>query len=129
MHDTERVNIIAFLLQRAAKHQRFVSYRKLHTLFAEKEPLEVRYRALEDAIALLSDCAAYDYGCLMALDNGLPGDEFFNRFKRNHPREFEAVMGYASAGRSVTKKRVLAEGERTRVFRHAEEGANAFQSQ
>jgi hypothetical protein len=120
--DNERINAIAVLLQRAARQHRFVPYQKLHTLFLDEEPLTLRYRALEDAIALLGDCAELDYGCLMALDNGLPGDDFFNRFKRHRPHEFEAVMGYASTGRSLIKKRVIAEAERARVFIHAAQG-------
>jgi hypothetical protein len=122
VRDNERINAIAVLLRCAAKTQRFVPYQKLHTLFLHEEPLTLRYRALEDAIALLGDCAELDYGCLMTLDNGLPGDDFFNRFKRHRPHEFEAVMGYASTGRSVLKKRVIAEAERARVFMHAAHG-------
>ncbi|MDR5814764.1 hypothetical protein QCE62_14360 [Caballeronia sp. LZ033] len=47
---------------------------------------------LHDAADSLCDCARLDYGCLMALDNGLPGEDFFQRFKHNRPHEFEAVM-------------------------------------
>ena len=121
MPDIERTHAIAFLLRQAAAKHRVVPYQQIHRLFVAGEPLDLRYRALEDAISLLSDCAALDYGCLMALDNGLPGNDFFRRYKRHRPKEFVAVMGYGSAGGSLSKKRVIVEAERARVFAHAAE--------
>ncbi|BBP97126.1 hypothetical protein BSFA1_22550 [Burkholderia sp. SFA1] len=121
MSDIERTNAIAVLLRNAAAKHGVVPYQQIHRLFVAGEPLGLRYQALEDAISLLSDCAALDYGCLMALDNGLPGDDFFRRYKRHRPKEFVAVMGYGSAGRSLSKKRVIVEAERARVFAHAAE--------
>ncbi|WP_233835464.1 hypothetical protein [Paraburkholderia sp. ZP32-5] len=115
----DRTRNIAAMLLRAARRRKLVTYQELHALFGPGEPLDCRYRALEDAARSLSDCAALDYGCLMRLDNGLPGDDFFNRFRRGRPGEYEKVMGFASAGRSTTKKRLIAEAERERVFEHA----------
>jgi hypothetical protein len=115
----DRTRNIAAMLLRAARRRKLVTYQELHALFGPGEPLDSRYRALEDAARSLSDCAALDYGCLMRLDNGLPGDDFFNRFRRGRRGEYEKVMGFASAGRSTTKKRLLAEAERERVFEHA----------
>jgi hypothetical protein len=116
---TDMTRDIASMLLRAAKRKRLVTYQELHALFSRDEPLQSRYRALEDAARLLSDCASLDYGCLMSLDNGLPGDDFFNRFRHGRPREYEKVMGFGSAGRSTTKKRLIADAERRRVFEHA----------
>ncbi|MBC8728977.1 hypothetical protein [Paraburkholderia sp. UCT2] len=115
----DRTRNIAAMLLRAAKRKRLVTYQELHALFGRDEPLQSRYRALEDAARSLSDCASLDYGCLMSLDNGLPGDDFFNRFRHGRPREYEKVMGFGSAGRSMTKKRLIADAERLRVFEHA----------
>ncbi|MFT4066490.1 hypothetical protein [Paraburkholderia sp.] len=115
----DRTRDIAAMLLHAARRRKLVTYQQLHALFGRGEPLHSRYRALEDAARSLSDCAALDYGCLMSLDNGLPGDDFFNRFRRGRPREYEKVMGFASAGRSTIKKRLIAEAERRRVFEHA----------
>jgi hypothetical protein len=117
--NTDRTHDIAAMLLRAARRKRLVTYQELHALFGRDEPLQSRYRALEDAARSLSDCASLDYGCLMSLDNGLPGDDFFNRFRHGRPREYEKVMGFGSAGRSTTKKRLIADAERRRVFEHA----------
>jgi hypothetical protein len=121
--NTDRTRDIASMLLRAAKRKRLVTYQELHALFGRDEPLQSRYRALEDAARSLSDCASLDYGCLMSLDNGLPGDDFFNRFRHGRPREYEKVMGFGSAGRSTTKKRLIADAERRRVFEHASQMA------
>lgn len=117
--DRDKVRQIADLLQRAAIRQRVVSYQRLHALFQRNQPLDYRYRTLEEAARTLCDPAIADFGCLMALASGLPGDDFFLRFRRLRPKEFEAVMGFASAGRSTTRKRILAESERARVYEYA----------
>ncbi|MGF6289379.1 hypothetical protein [Paraburkholderia youngii] len=117
--NTDRTRDIAAMLLRAARRKRLVSYQELHALFGRDEPLQSRYRALADAARSLSDCASLDYGCLMSLDNGLPGDDFFNRFRHDRPHEYEKVMGFGSAGRSTIKKRLIADAERLRVFEHA----------
>lgn len=117
--DRDKVKQIADLLQRAATRQRVVSYQRLHALFSRNQPLDYRYRTLEEAARTLCDPAVADFGCLMALASGLPGDDFFLRFRRLRPGEFEAVMGFASAGRSIIRKRVLAESERARVYEYA----------
>ncbi|WP_256702284.1 hypothetical protein [Burkholderia sp. SRS-W-2-2016] len=120
---TDRTADIAAMLLRAARRRKLVRYTELHALFGRTEPLQSRYRALDEAARLLSDCATLDYGCLMSLDNGLPGDDFFNRFRRARPREYEKIMGFASAGRSPIKKRLIADAERARVFEHASQTA------
>ncbi|MGF6965205.1 hypothetical protein OKW43_002210 [Paraburkholderia sp. WC7.3g] len=117
--NTDRTRDIAAMLLRAAKRKRLVTYQELHALFGRDDPLQSRYRALEEAARSLSDCASLDYGCLMSLDNGLPGDDFFNRFRHGRPREYEKVMGFGSTGRSTTRKRLIADAERLRVFEHA----------
>ncbi|MCC8400324.1 hypothetical protein LJ655_00205 [Paraburkholderia sp. MMS20-SJTN17] len=121
--DTNRTRHIAAMLMDAARRKRLVTYQELHALFGRDEPLQSRYRALEDAARSLSDCASLDYRCLMSLDNGLPGDDFFNRFRHGRPREYEEVMGFGSAGRSTTRKRLIADAERRRVFEHASQMA------
>jgi len=72
-------------------------------LFDVNVPLTTRYRLLARAIGLLSDCRQVDYGALLTLEGGLPGDDFFARFRSNRRGEFESVMGVGSLGRSKTK--------------------------
>ena len=128
--DHGKVKEVADMLQQAARRRTVVSYQRFHSMFPMKHDIESRYRVLEEAARALSDPALLDHGCLMALANGLPGDEFFLRFKRLRPAEYAALMGFASPGRSKNKRRQIAEAERARIYeraasiaRHAEEWA------
>ncbi|HEX7907842.1 MAG TPA: hypothetical protein VF534_07100 [Paraburkholderia sp.] len=116
---SEVVSQIASALRRAAERQRLLSYKCFHSLFDPSEPVLRRMAALEKAVTELGEETRIDYGVLLALDNGLPGDDFFIRFKRNRRDEYVAVMGLGNCGRSITKRRLIAEAERDRVFAHA----------
>ena len=61
-------------------------YVKFHAMFERTVPLTERYRVLEAAVRTLADVSAVDYGVLLACDNGLPGPDFFQRFRRNRMR-------------------------------------------
>ncbi|WP_322032065.1 hypothetical protein [Paraburkholderia sp. J76] len=117
----EIVQQVVCLLRSAADHRRLVTYQELHSLFGKNTPRSERYRVLELAIATLGQPREVDYGALLSLHNGLPGDEFFARFKGLRRCEYDAVMGMGTCGRSVTRRRVLASTERARVFSHAQE--------
>ena len=116
---SEVVNQIASALRHAAERQRLLSYKCFHSLFDPSEPVLRRMAALEKAVTSLGEETCVDYGVLLALDNGLPGDDFFIRFKRNRRDEYVAVMGFGNCGRSITKRRLIAAAERDRVFAHA----------
>ncbi|SAL86190.1 hypothetical protein AWB74_07603 [Caballeronia arvi] len=126
--DHTKVTEIAGMLQRAATRRTVVGYQRFHGMFSMNESIDYRYRVLEEAAKALCDPTLLDYGCLMALANGLPGDDFFLRFKRLRPAEYAAVMGYSSSGRSNKKRRQIAEPERSRIYEHAVliEGCRAY---
>ena len=115
----EIVQQVASLLRNAADHQRLVTYQRLHSLFDKNIPVRERYDVLERAVMTLAQPQEVDYGALLALHNGLPGDEFFARFKGCRRSEYDSVMGFGTTGRSVPRRRVLAKSERARVFDHA----------
>lgn len=110
---------VARALQRAANHRRVLPYAKFHALFDGPVPLYKRYQALESAIGVLGDLTEIDYGALLACDNGLPGPDFFQRFKRYRLDDFVAIMGDPRFCRQSRKlQRVLADRERERVYAH-----------
>jgi hypothetical protein len=116
----EIVQEVVCLLQNAADHHKLVTYTRFHSLFEKDIPVRERYHVLERAVAALAQPQIVDYGALLALHNGLPGDEFFARFKGCRRSEYESVMGFGTTGRSVTRRRVLVTTERARVFDHAQ---------
>ena len=117
--DAQVIASLAAMLRTAAASRMLIPYKRLHAKFDESIPLQHRYDALEKAASTLTDLKTLDYGVLLTLDNGLPGDDFFMRLKRFRRQEYEAVMGYSSTGRSIIKRRMIAVPERERVFEHA----------
>ncbi|WP_250519130.1 hypothetical protein [Caballeronia sp. ATUFL_M1_KS5A] len=117
--DAQVISSLVAMLRAAAVSRTLVPYKRLHAKFNESIPLALRYDALEKAASTLADLKALDYGVLLTLDNGLPGDDFFMRVKRFRRDDYEAVMGYSSTGRSIIKRRIIALPERERVFEHA----------
>lgn len=117
--DEQRIDQVVNLLRVAAEHKRLVSYKRFHALFEAVSPLRARYDLLDKAVRRLAEPQSVDFGVLLTSDNGLPGDEFFARFKASRPSEYDKVMGIGSCGRSVTRRRTLAESERLRVFAYA----------
>lgn len=115
------LELLVKVLGDAARRRKLVSYRRFHSCFSKESTLEDRYFLLGEAVKKLANPRWIDYGAVLTLDNGLPGDEFFVRFRRLRRAEFEAVMGIGTCGRSVTKRRTLVEAERSRVFDHASE--------
>lgn len=110
---------VARALQRVANNRRVLPYAKFHALFEGPVPLCKRYQALESAVGVLGDLTEIDYGALLACDNGLPGPDFFQRFRRYRLDDFVAIMGdprFCSQSRKL--QRVLADRERERVYAH-----------
>ena len=118
MPESKRTFELADILVSAAKQRRLVPYPRLHKLFVSGEPPSYRYEILSYAAQTIADCRLLDYSCLMALANGLPGDDFFLRFKGKRRDEFDRIMG-SSCGKSIIKRRELVTIEREKVFAHA----------
>jgi hypothetical protein len=111
--ETELTLQIAHALQRAAARKRLLPYQKFHSLCGREVPLVQRYAALEAAINLLCEPAKVDYGALLSCDSGLPGPDFFQRFRKERFTEFGAIIGDPRFCRqSLKQKRVLVELER-----------------
>jgi hypothetical protein len=118
--ETELSLRIAKALRRCALHEQVLSYQRFHALCEKGVPLVQRYAALETAAQSLADVRELDYGVLMALDSGLPGVEFFQRYLRHRHGEYVTLMGDPRYHRqTVVRKRALVAGERTRVYAHA----------
>lgn len=119
--DEQRVTQVIDLLRLAAERERLVPYKRFHFLFDKASPLRTRYDVLETAVRRLAEPRWVDYGALLASENGLPGDEFFSRIKATRRSEYDRIMGVGTCGRSVTRRRTLAEAERARVFAYAQQ--------
>lgn len=107
------------LLRRAASRRALVPYNAFHALFAAAVPLRERYDRLEAVAAALCEPREADYVALLATDSGLPGPDFFVRFKRLHAERYYAVLG-ADRHRALrlAEKRQLASESRERVYAH-----------
>jgi hypothetical protein len=107
-------------LRRCASHGQLLTYQRFHSLCEKGVPLTQRYAALESAVATLADVRDIDYGVLMALDSGLPGAEFFQRYLRYRYGEYVSLMGDPKYHRqTIARKRALVSRERERVYAHA----------
>jgi hypothetical protein len=125
------------LLRRAASRRGLIPYGAFHALFAPTVPLRERYEKLEAAAAALCEPRVADYASLLATASGLPGPDFYTRFRRVHPERYYATLG-ADRHRmlKLAEKRQLASEERERVYEHyrravavpvcAESGATLF---
>lgn len=68
----------------------------------------------------LGDLRDIDYGVLLALDSGLPGTEFFQRYLRYRHSEYIQTMGDPKYQRqTLARKKALVASERARVYAHA----------
>jgi hypothetical protein len=107
------------LLRRAASRRGLVPYGAFHALFGQSVPLRERYEMLEAAAAALCEPQVADYASLLATDSGLPGPDFYTRFRRLHSERYYATLG-ADRHRmlKLTEKRALASEERQRVYDH-----------
>jgi hypothetical protein len=118
--ETELSQRLAKALWRCALHGHVLAYQRFHGLCDKGVPLPQRYAALESAIKTLGDVRDIDYGVLMALDSGLPGAEFFQRYLRHRHSEYVMQMGDPKYHRqTLAGKRTLVARERERVYAHA----------
>jgi hypothetical protein len=110
---------VGHLLRRAASRRGLVSYGAFHALFAQSVPLHTRYEKLEAAAAALCAPCVADYASLLATASGLPGPDFYLRFRRLHAERYYAMLG-ADRHRmlKLVEKRQLASEARERVYDH-----------
>ncbi len=114
---TER---IARALLRAAIKRSVLSYQRFHDLCGPELSYAQRYCVLEKAVESVSDPRRLDYGVLLALDSGLPGDDYFRRFYRYRHDEYLRSMGDPRIQRqSVKQKWALVRVERMRAYEDA----------
>lgn len=107
------------LLQRAASRRGLVSYGVFHALFAQSVPLHERYEKLEAAAAALCEPRLADYASLLATASGLPGPDFYLRFRRLHAERYYAALGIDRHRMlKLAEKRQFASEERERVYDH-----------
>ncbi|WP_322063001.1 hypothetical protein [Paraburkholderia sp. J63] len=107
------------LLQRAASRRGLVSYGAFHALFAQSVPLHERYEKLEAAAAALCEPRLADYASLLATASGLPGPDFYLRFRRLHAERYYAALGIDRHRMlKLAEKRQFASEERERVYDH-----------
>jgi hypothetical protein len=116
-------------LERAAAHEGVLPYARFHAMFERTVPLTERYLVLEKAVRALADVESTDYGVLLACDNGLPGPDFFQRFRKHRQTDYAAIVGTSPFNHATMKqKRLIASAERERVYTHARERAARTQA-
>jgi hypothetical protein len=117
--DIELEARIAQLLVRAARRRKLVPYGSFHAIFPPDLPLVKRYKALEKATSSICEPQLADYGALLCTDSGLPGPDFYARFKRLHAERYYAVVGADRSRKlKLVEKQRFAREAREEVFRH-----------
>lgn len=113
------------LLLRAARRRRLVPYGTFHAMFPPTMPLARRYAVLEAVASSICDSKLADYAALLCTASGLPGPDFYARFKRMHPERYYATLG-ADRNRALklSERQKFAHEERYEVFRHASTAAS-----
>ncbi|WP_246217299.1 hypothetical protein [Paraburkholderia panacisoli] len=103
-----------------AKNRGVLPYSRFHALFPSAMTLAARHAVLDEALRHICDEQEVDYGVLFARDNGLPGPDFFKRYRVNRRNEYAALVGdprYHNA--TLKQQRLIAAAERARVYEHA----------
>ena len=115
---------IAELLWWAARRRKLIPYHAFHAIFTPSIPLARRYAALETAASSICNPKTADYAALLCAASGLPGPEFYARFKRMNPERYYAVLG-ADRHRALKRaeKQRFAREVRDAVYRHANTAA------
>lgn len=108
------------MLLNSARKRGVLPYARFHALFPHTMTLSARQAMLDEALRVLGNDDEIDYGVLFARDNGLPGPDFFKRYRANRPSEYAALVGdprYRNA--TFKQQRQIAATERERVYEHA----------
>ena len=107
----------------AARHQQLVRYSDFHAFFDNADSLRRRFELLARVVHELADPSAADYGALMANVQGLPGPEFFRRYRVLHAGEYEMIVGGDAYARpSLAQRTAIAQKERQQVYLHGSRG-------
>lgn len=110
---------IALALRHVARNRILLPYPRFHSMLPAHMPLSVRYDLLEAAAGRLEDLKVCDYGVLLALDCGMPGSDFFLRFRRRRFDDYVQALGDPRYVRPTRKKKAaLVALERARVYQH-----------
>jgi hypothetical protein len=107
-------------LVRTARNRGVLPYSRFHALFPSNTLLVVRNAVLDDALRSICDEQHADYGVLLARDNGLPGPDFFRRYRAIRRLEYTGIVGdprYHNA--TMKQQRLIVAAERNRVYEHA----------
>jgi hypothetical protein len=108
------------VLRLTARHRGVLPYSRFHALFPRTTMLVTRNAILDEALRSICDEPDVDYGVLLARDNGLPGPDFFRRYRVNRRREYTALVGDPRYHNATAKQqRLIAAAERGRVYEHA----------
>ena len=111
---------ITQLLVWAARRRKLIPYRTFHAIFAPNIALARRYAVLEAAASSICDLKTADYAALLCADSGLPGPDFYARFKRVNPERYYAALGAdRHRGLKLVEKQRFAREVRNQVYRHA----------
>lgn len=117
---SDSLTLVTQALSRTALKGTLLPYGKFHALFPPAVPLVQRYAVLEAALSLLNESSEIDYGVLLACDNGLPGPDYFLRFRKWRPNAYIATMGDPRfKPQTVKGKWQLVAADRQRVYQHA----------
>ncbi|WP_260854501.1 hypothetical protein [Paraburkholderia sp. BCC1884] len=118
--DSNLVERLVIALRQTARNRTVLPYQRLHALLPARMPIAERYDVLEAAAKELEDLEVCDYGVLLALDCGMPGSDFFLRFRRRRFADYVLALGDPRYTRPTQKKKTaLVAAERTRVYQHA----------
>ncbi|CAD6515765.1 hypothetical protein [Paraburkholderia metrosideri] len=107
-------------LVRTARNRSVLPYSRFHALFPSNTPLTARNAILDEALRTICHEQDGDYGVLLARDNGLPGPDFFRRYRVNRRTEYTGLVGdprYHNA--TMKQQRLIVTAERDRVYEHA----------
>jgi hypothetical protein len=119
MNDDLTAQLIDMLLT-TAKHRGVLSYSRFHALFPRTTMLVTRNAILDDALRSICDEPEADYSVLLARDNGLPGPDFFRRYRVNRRIEYTELVGDPRYHNATAKQqRIIVATERARVYAHA----------
>lgn len=111
---------ITQLLLWSARRRKLIPYGSFHAIFAPSIALARRYAVLEAAASSICDLKTADYAALLCADSGLPGPDFYARFKRVNPERYYAALGAdRHRGLKLVEKQRFAREVRDQVYRHA----------
>jgi hypothetical protein len=108
------------VLVRTARNRSVLPYSRFHALFPGNTLLVVRHAILDEALRSICHEQDGDYSVLLARDNGLPGPDFFRRYRVNRRIEYTGLVGdprYHNA--TMKQQRLIVATERERVYEHA----------